>query len=150
MKLGLRREPGYLRVDGDDLHAALHKVDHPMTIEAFNVRLQRIVAPNEHDFRHFVVGMIIALGELLGGVGNPRRARGGRHAGDARQIACLSGEEARVVGAAERPAQTRDVGSDSRPVPRANTTDSAPYFSFMSMNFSVMRSYASSHVIRSH
>lgn len=38
----------------------------------------------------------------------------------------------------------------SRPVPWAKTTDSAPYFSFMSMNFSVMRSYASSQVMRSH
>ena len=115
MKLGLRREPGYLRIDGDDFHAALHEVDHPVAIEAFDVRLQRVVSPDEHDFRHFVVGVIVALGELLGGVGNPRRARGGRHAGDARQIACLPGKEARVVGATERPAQTRDVGSNVAP-----------------------------------
>ena len=56
--------------------------------------------------------MVVALGELLGGVGDPGRAGGGGHAGDARQVAALSREEAGVVRAAERPAQARDVRSD--------------------------------------
>lgn len=56
--------------------------------------------------------MVVALGELLGAVGNPRGAGGGGHARDTRQVARLAGEEARVVRRTERPAQTRDVRGD--------------------------------------
>lgn len=112
MQLGLRGKPGDLRVDCDDLHAALHEVDDPVTIEALEVGLQRVVAPDEHDLRHLVIRVIVALGELLRAVGNPRCAGGGDHARDTGQIARLAGEEARVVRGTERPAQTRDVRGD--------------------------------------
>lgn len=37
MQLGLRGKPGDLRIDCDDLHAALHEVDDPVTVEALEV-----------------------------------------------------------------------------------------------------------------
>ena len=101
MQVGLGGKPRDLGVDRDDLHATLHEVDDPVTVEALEIRLERIVAPDEHDLGNLVIGMVVALGELLRAVGNPRRAGSGGHAGDARQIAGLAGKEARVVGRAE-------------------------------------------------
>ena len=96
------RQPGDLRVDHDDFHTALHEIDNPVTAETIGVGAQRVVSPDEHGLGDLVLGVVVAVGELLRAVGNPEGAGGRSHAGDAGQIACAAREEPKRASAREK------------------------------------------------
>ena len=109
------RHPRDLRVDDHELHAALHEVDDPVTEQAVGVGHERIVAPDEHRLGRLVLGVFVAVGELLRAVGDPKRAGLREAADDAGKVAGDAGQRERVVGRAHRGGEARDVGGDVAP-----------------------------------
>ena len=71
-----------------------------------------IVAPYDDEVGTLPLRVVVAVGELLRVVADPKRPRGGEAAGDAGRIARLPRHHEHEVGAVEPPAQTRDVLPD--------------------------------------
>ena len=104
------REPGELRVDDGNLHAALHEVQDPMAVEAVSVGVEGLMAPHDAVLGHRVAGIVIALGQKLRAVHNAGAAEHARHGRDARQVAGVASEVGdALVRRAHARVQARDL-----------------------------------------
>lgn len=91
-----------------------------MAVETVGVGAQGVVAPNHHGLGYFVVGVVIAVGEVLRAIGHGVAAAGGGHAGDAGQVACHARQpEAGIGGRAVGPGDARDPRGDVAPGSRS-------------------------------
>ena len=99
---GAGGEPVHARVDGHELRAALHKVDHRVAEEAVGVGRERHLAPENHELGHLILGVVVAAFETAGvvelGVERAENHLGGHHA---RLVAGVAGLRVSQVGRAE-------------------------------------------------
>ena len=91
MQIGFCGKPIDARIDIDDLSAALHDIDQPMSIHAIRIGNQGIIAPKNYSVWAFPIYIVIAIRELLRIVSNPKTA-GRSHATEyTRCVACFTG-----------------------------------------------------------
>ena len=105
-------KPGHARVDADDFHAALHEVHNPVAVEAVGIGDEGVIAPENHHLRRSVIGVIVAIDELLRAVAHPESTRRRVHSGNARKVAGKAGKREAVVRASVRPCKARNPRSD--------------------------------------
>ena len=101
--LGLRREPGELRVDNDQLAPALHRLDQPVAQERIGIAHDRVATPVENALRsHPILICLVAVLAELRHVGHPLVAHDDVAQRRARQHARVARQKAqRKVGAAK-------------------------------------------------
>ena len=85
-------DPGELRVDDGDLHATLHEVGDPVTIEAVGVGVEGLMAPDDAILGNDIARVVVTVDQELRAVHNARITKHASHRGDAGQVARVAGE----------------------------------------------------------
>ena len=107
--VGVCGKPGDARLDGDELAAELHGVGDPVSHEEVGVGDGGVAAPDDGALGAHPLGVVVAQRRELREVGDEHAAVGHDHERQAGQVAGGAGQEAVLVGAAERVRHAADL-----------------------------------------
>ena len=107
--VGVRGEPRDARLHADELAAELHGVGHPVAHEEVGVGDGGVAAPDDGALGAHPLGVVVAQRRELREVGDEHAAVGHDHERQAGQVAGGAGQEAVLVGAAERVRHAADL-----------------------------------------
>ena len=113
--VGMCGKPRQAWIHHEQLAPALQHVGDPMAVRSIGVCHNGVVAPHHGDARTHPFGVVVAIDVLLRIIAHHERACRHHAREDARAEARHVAEREGVVGAAEAPCQTRDVGGDIAP-----------------------------------
>ena len=99
--LGSRGKKGQPGIYGNDLGAFFHEIDNPVAEKIVRTGSRNVVAPDNHAFRHFISGIIVALFQPLAGIEYAEISLDGINGGNSGTVAGIAGKGEHDVGAAE-------------------------------------------------